>query len=113
MEFETSAFEADCMFADKPCALVGCTSISAKVILGASLGFSGTPSVLPAVKVSSAAASVATILIVITVADPTAASSFAEYSTVFEVYPELSEVSFNIVVWVEITKFLKVHSTNM
>ena len=57
----------------------------AKVILGASLGFAATPSVLPAVNVVSSAASVATILIVITVALAGAASNFAKYSTVFEV----------------------------
>ena len=45
------------------------------------------------VKVSSPAASTETNLIVNTVAEPTAAFNLAAISTVFEVYPELSEVN--------------------
>ena len=82
---ETSAFEADCIDDAKPSELLGKTSINAKVILGASLGLAATPSVLPAVKVASPAASVATILKVITVALAGAASNYAEYPTEFEV----------------------------
>ena len=81
-EFETSAFESTLIAAASPCASVGNNSSNAKVILGASFGLAATPSVLPAVKVSSLSASVETILTVNTVADPTAALSFAEISTV-------------------------------
>ena len=73
------------MSADKPCPSVGYNSNSANVILGASLGLPGTPEVLGESKVVSPAASVETILIVSTVAEPTAAFNFAEYSTVFDV----------------------------
>jgi len=87
------------MFADSPWALVGYTSISANVILGASFGLDGTPDVFGDVYVVSAAGSVDTIFTVITVAVPAAASNLALYVTVFDVYPELSEVNFNIVVY--------------
>ena len=76
-EFETSALELDCIAADSPSALVGYTSIKAKVILGASFGLAGTPAVLPDVYVVSAAASVEIIFTVIVTAVPTAASSLA------------------------------------
>ena len=56
------------MFAAKPCASVGNTSISAKTAFGASLGFVGTLDKFPDWKVSSLSASVNTNLIVITVA---------------------------------------------
>lgn len=86
------------MFADSPCALVGYTSITAKVILGASFGLAATPDVFGEVYVVSSAGSVDTILTVITVAEPGEAFSLALYVTVFVVYPELFEVNFNIVV---------------
>ena len=73
------------MFDAKPCPLVGYSSINAKVILGASFGFAGTPDVLPPVKVVSSAPSVETILIVTTVAVAGAAFNLAYISTVFDV----------------------------
>ena len=52
---------------------------------GASFGLAGTPDVFGEVYVSSPAGSDATDLIVITVADPGAASSLADISSVFDV----------------------------
>ena len=86
------------MSAASPSVSLGLEASSAKVILGASLGLAGTPDVFGEVYVVSSAASVETILIVNTVAESTAAFSLAEYSTVFDVYPELSEVNFSNVV---------------
>ena len=86
------------MFDANPCALVGWCSVNANTIAGASFGFAGTPDEFGEVKVVSSAASVATDLIVNTVAEPTAALSLADISKVFDVYPELFEVNFNNVV---------------
>ena len=78
-------FEADLMSAARPCESSGNSSISAKTIFGASLGFTGTLDVLPDVKVSSPSASVANNLIVTTVAVAGAAFNLANISTVLDV----------------------------
>ena len=95
----TVAVELTCMADASPSVLFGWISLTASVILGASLGLAGTPDVLGEVYVVSAAGSDDTILTVITVAEPTAAFNLALYSTVSLVYPELLEVSFNNVVY--------------
>jgi hypothetical protein len=45
VEFETSAFELGVMAAASPSVSLGLAVSSAKVILGASFGFAGTPDV--------------------------------------------------------------------
>lgn len=73
------------MFDDKPSVLFGKCSVSASTMAGASFGLVGTLDKLPDVYVSSSAGSVATDLMVSTVAVPTAAFNLAEISSVFDV----------------------------
>ena len=69
----------------RPSVVFGVIVNNVVTILGVSLTAAGTPEVLGDVYCESDAGSVATILMVMTVADPTAASNLAAISTVFDV----------------------------